>query len=105
MYKVILLILLLLPSAFIYSWQGMDPTRPLIPGGTSATQNTNGGMVLQSIIRQQGITKAVINGKVVSVGDTLDDYQVTAISARAVMLKSAQQQLKLSLFSGAVIQE
>lgn len=104
MFKLTLVILLLLPSMFIYGWQGMDPTRPLVPGVASAHHNPQGDIVLQSIIRRQGETKAVINGKVVSVGDAFNEYQVLEIKNKRVILKSAQQRLELSLFSGAVIQ-
>ncbi|WP_281559608.1 hypothetical protein [Thalassomonas sp. RHCl1] len=96
---VLLCILLSLP---VFAWQGADPTRPLVPGQTAAAIKSKGDIVLQSIIRKQQAHKAVINGEVVSQGDSINEYRVVEIRSSSVLLKSAENQLELSLFSGAI---
>lgn len=84
--------------------QASDPTRPLTLGPEAIQVKNKEGLILQSIIRQGEIRKAVINGGVVKLGDKINGYQVIAITANGAVLKSAQHQLELSLFSAAVIQ-
>ncbi|WP_420794607.1 hypothetical protein [Thalassomonas viridans] len=95
------LLSVLLVSLPVSSWQG-DPTRPLVPGQAATTVQSKGELVLQSVIRKQQAYKAVINGRLVSRGDNINEYRVVEIKASSVLLESAKAQLELSLFSGAV---
>ncbi|WDE10958.1 hypothetical protein [Thalassomonas haliotis] len=102
MCSVKLVLLSLLLSLPALGWQGADPTRPLVPGQAAAAVKNKGDIVLQSIIRKQQAYKAVINGAVVSQGDSINAYKVMEIRSSSVLLQSAENQLELSLFSGAV---
>ncbi|WDD98191.1 hypothetical protein [Thalassomonas actiniarum] len=97
-----LVLVCFLLSLPVCAWQGADPTRPLVPGQTAAAIKSKGDIVLQSIIRKQQAHKAVINGEVVSQGDSISGYRVVEIRPSSVLLKSAENQLELSLFSGAI---
>lgn len=100
------LVILVVSGVFLslsaYGWQGADPTRPLVPGLAAAAIKNKGDIVLQSIIRKEQVHKAVINGEVVSKGDSVNEYRVVEINSSSVLLKSEENQLKLSLFSGVV---
>jgi len=96
-----LLLLSLLLSLPALAWQG-DPTRPLLAGPAAAVAQNKGDMVLQSIIRKQQAYKAVINGRLVGLGESINGYQVMEIKSSSVLLKSAKERLELSLFSGGL---
>ncbi len=84
--------------------QQVDPTRPFGAIGSSAFSSgeKKDGLVLQSIIQSQQSKKALINGKVLVVGDVYKGFELIAINSKGVVLHSPQGRMELSLFSGVI---
>ncbi len=90
------------------SWGLCDPTRPkpgfesISAGVSSNTKPANLGsssaLKLQSVLKQGSSYSAVINGKVVRKGESLDGYQVAKIAASKVVLEGNGRKVVLSLF-------
>ena len=80
------------------SQAALDPTKPLF--GTQVASQTKvwSRLMLQSIFKTGSTRKVVINGKILSQGDSILEYKVTAIKAREVVLDSEEKHLVLSLF-------
>ncbi|MDR3477046.1 MAG: hypothetical protein P4M14_03355 [Gammaproteobacteria bacterium] len=80
-----------------------DPTKPplqqLIPVGV------HNGYVLTAIMISKDKTVAVINGKVVHIGDEIDNAKVTAINSNTVELEAPNGNLTLTLMINPVVQE
>lgn len=86
------------------AWANQDPTKPLNAGfANSSPVATQSKLVLQSIMHDADNYRAVINGKLVKRGDFILGYKVINIASNSVFLVSAEQELQLPLFSGAVI--
>ncbi|GLX77873.1 hypothetical protein tinsulaeT_12130 [Thalassotalea insulae] len=93
----------------IFAWgshsQSVDPTRPLSASYQGATtQKQFSQYVLQSIIDSGQRKKVVINGKLMSLGDRIGQYQLSAIKDNSVVLSSPDKELAMSLFSPVVVQ-
>ncbi|MGB1263094.1 MAG: hypothetical protein ACPG52_09310 [Cognaticolwellia sp.] len=101
MYKIYLLGLLLLMSQYANSQQ-VDPTKPFGAVASAKRSGKSATLVLQSIIQREGKKKAIINGQALKVGDTYNGFELIKINSKAVVLKSAQGKMELSLFSGVI---
>ncbi len=66
-----------------------DPTRPPIPAGVpvAATRNAASGPLLQSILLSPSRRLALIDGRMVRVGDRVGNAQVVAIDFDSVKLR------------------
>jgi MSHA biogenesis protein MshK len=87
----------------------LDPSKPFTAsiastantGSTGATEAVIKQVTLdlQSIIQQQEVRRAIINGKLVVEGDTIEAYELVAINTNTVVLRSAEKRLRLTLFT------
>ncbi len=82
-----------------------DPFLPLVaPGGAIITYDSDltvGDMILEGIISDpQGNGLAIINGKVVKVGDKVGSYAVGVIGHDDVDLSKGQEHFSLKLKKG-----
>lgn len=103
MYRNIGLVCALACMAFPASAErGIDPTRPLSGVTTAQSKVAKNRLVLQSIVENEHSRKAIINGKILKVGDSIGQYELVAINARTVVLNSLQKEMELSLFSATV---
>lgn len=106
MYKLITLLFTLASSPIYALEAGYDPTSP-IAGSVihSVAEQVSADLVLQSIIKNsQGKNiKAIINGKLVSVGDSVSIYKVKSITNGKAILSSPDAERTLKLFSQAVV--
>ncbi len=87
--------------------QQLDPTKPLIPPVMDAASavkgaNTTQQLTLESILVQNRKKNAIINGKLLKVGDKLGEYTLNKIDLNSVSLKSASNSITLSLFTGVL---
>jgi len=105
-YKIIIILFCLLPNVADAVEGGYDPTRP-ITGSISerVTKQASTDLVLQSIIKNAhgNNIKAIINGKLVSVGDSVSLYKVISITNTKAVLSSPDKERTLKLFSQAVV--
>ncbi|MFT4925789.1 MAG: MSHA biogenesis protein MshK [Phenylobacterium sp.] len=83
-----------------------DPTRPLLTlgleGGQSARkpeEEQEKALILQSVIVKGGLSKAIINDQVMKVGQIIEGYELTTISAYGAKLRRDGKGLSLSLFN------
>lgn len=101
-----MLFLTLVSSSTFALERGYDPTSP-IAGSVihSVAEQASSDLVLQSIIKNsQGKTiKAIISGKLVSVGDSVSIYKVKSIVDGKAVLSSSDAERTLKLFSQAVV--
>ncbi|GHE99095.1 hypothetical protein [Thalassotalea profundi] len=82
--------------------QEVDPTRPLSGSSTVAYHHVKSTMQLQSIVDNGEHSTVIINGKVLKVGDRIEQYQLKQINKKNVVLSSPDKHLELSLFSPIV---
>jgi MSHA biogenesis protein MshK len=98
---------LLLAGATLADAQALrDPTRP--PGratvrGDAAPRQE--GFVLQSILNSPERKAAVVNGKVVGPGDSVDGYLLVGIAEDEVVLKNGAQVKRLRLYPSVGIKK
>lgn len=92
--------ILLLP--FTASSRESDPTRPFGAIASANSSAKKSALVLQSIIKSKQAKKAVINGQVLTVGETYKGYKLVSINSKGVVLESSQGRMELSLFSGVI---
>ncbi|MFC3678689.1 hypothetical protein [Bacterioplanoides pacificum] len=86
--------------------QAADPTRPpawLQRGTAVAPVLAPRSYVLQQILIQGERRRAVINGRLLQPGDTIDDARVVAVNPTNVTLKTARQQLTISLAGSSAV--
>lgn len=85
--------------------QSVDPTKPLSVNGNVTAMITDKGarLVLETIIHGDQIHTAVINGKVLKVGDHIGGHQLVAVNDHSVVLRSTEERLKLTLFSDVFV--
>ena len=93
MRKLFFVVLCMLMTTLVYSFEGDDPTRPSPPGdysgdNSSANEKGSHGLYLNGIFTQSNNYTAVINGKVFHQGDAVESYKISAISKNSVTLKS-----------------
>lgn len=84
---------------------GIDPTKPLIANKEVYEVKQQSRLVLQSIIlnNQQNNKKAIVSGKLMSVGDMLYGFKLREINKKSVVLASAEREITLTLFSEDVV--
>lgn len=82
--------------------QQTDPTRPFSGGSEAVNKIAVQRMKLQSIVENGQDLTVVINGKLLKVGDRIEQYQLEKINKNSVVLTSADKRLELSLFSPIV---
>lgn len=81
-----------------------DPTRP--PGRSAARAEAGvatGGFVLQSILTAPDRKAAVINGKVVGPGESVDGFMLIAIAEDGAVLKNGTDIRRLRLYPSVVM--
>lgn len=101
MYKFSTALLILFLSVTASSQQ-VDPTRPFGVSASAKNTEQKSALVLQSIIQRGQEKKAVINGKILKIGDRYKDFELMAINSKGVVLQSSQSKMELSLFSGVI---
>ena len=82
-----------------------DPTRP--PGRTSKAEGVvvQGGFVLQSILNSPQRKAAVINGKVVGPGESVDGFMLVAVAEDEAVLKKGSDVRRLRLYPSVVMKK
>jgi hypothetical protein len=78
-----------------------DPTQPARYQGEGQVESYR----LESILKSAERRVAIINGKVLSVGDSIGDAKLRSISANAVTLQFPNKKIQLKLRENAVIKE
>lgn len=82
----------------------VDPTKPL--SGYSAQGKTHvvgeKPLVLEAIIHGDKIHTAVINNTTLKVGDTIREHRLVAVNDDSVVLRTADETIKLYIFSGVI---
>lgn len=105
MFKFIKLLCIISLLATFSSYAETDPTKPLWGSKVVQTSKAKSRLVLQSIMNGANTSKAIINGRVLKVGERIFSYKVTAIKAKSVKLSSAEKNIELTLFSKAVVKK
>ncbi|MCE2572134.1 MSHA biogenesis protein MshK [Motilimonas eburnea] len=105
MVNVLVWILTLLGCAMANAQPLNDPTAPRQPVKQveTKTQVVVAKPRLQSILVQNDHRSAVINNQNVGVGDRVDGYRVTRITANYVLLQGKGGTIRLSLFNADFI--
>jgi len=107
MRKFFLVVLCMLMTTIVYSFEGNDPTRPMPQEDfsmdySSDSEISSHGLRLNGIFSQAGSYTVVVNGKVLHQGDSIEDYKIIAISKNSVTLQSNTNEsfeLKFSNFN------
>lgn len=81
----------------------VDPTGPFGRKGSSTTAPDGKKMVLESIIHGDDIHTVVVSGKILKMFDYIDEYQLTAVNDKSVILRSKTQRIKLNIFKGNLV--
>ena len=84
--------------------QNVDPTKPLSFYGFASSNNVkkDNPLVLETIVYGEQVRTAIINGKVLKVGDTIGEHKVLVVNDKNVVLGRDDERLKLTLFSAVV---
>ncbi len=95
---------LLVASSFA---QNNDPTKPLSAygmgiAGANNVKQTN-PLVLETIVYGDKVRTAIINGKVLKVGDTIGRHKILVVNDKSVTLGRDEKRLKLTIFSDVVV--
>lgn len=78
-----------------------DPTRPPGVSAIKAAPGAGaGGLILQSILISPERKAAVISGKVVGPGESIDGYMLIAIAEDVAVLKNGDKIQRLRLYPG-----
>ncbi|HYJ17805.1 MAG TPA: hypothetical protein VEW72_01390 [Burkholderiales bacterium] len=78
-----------------------DPTRPPgIPASKAGPAVASSGLVLQSILISPERKAAVISGKVLGPGESIDGYMLIAIAEDEAVLKNGDKVRRLRLYPG-----
>jgi hypothetical protein len=80
-----------------------DPTRPFGHSAGSSMTVDSQKLVLESIIRSDGVHTVVINGKILNTFDYIGEYQLTAVNAQSVILRSKTERLTLHVFKNNIV--
>lgn len=79
-----------------------DPTRP--PGRMAKSEPAStGGFVLQSILNAPDRKAAVINGKVVGPGESVDGFMLIGIAENEAVLKNGSDVRRLRLYPSVAV--
>lgn len=102
--SVIVIVLIICYLSLCTSANAADPTRPLsLSVGSSEKVNTYDQLVLEAIIHGPEKHTVVINGEVLSQGDTIGDYQLVAVNDDSVVMRSSTERLKLWVLKEKVV--
>tara|TARA_B110000881_G_C18301826_1_gene377409 strand:- start:164 stop:538 length:375 start_codon:yes stop_codon:yes gene_type:complete len=84
--------------------QGLDPTKPLTgtPTYLNDDKKIKVNLVLEGIFHGKQVHTVVINGKSMSVNDSIGEYRLVTVNDESVILRSAEERLKLYVFSKKV---
>jgi hypothetical protein len=80
-----------------------DPTRPFGHKVASSVTSDEKKMVLESIIHGDGINTVVISGRLLKKFDYIGEYQLTAINQKSVILRSAVESIRLTIFKPNIV--
>lgn len=83
--------------------QSADPTAPLLSSKQVNNDVVKKSLVLESIIKGKKIKSAIINGKLMKVGDYIGSHKLISVNRSSVILRSESGRIKLSIFSGVVV--
>ena len=105
MFRIIVALLILVTVSTYADDKALhDPTTPLkgMSSGAKSTERSDIDLLqLRAVIRGNGRTRAIINGKTCYIADACFGYQVYAIEKSSVILvqEGGKDSIKLSLFS------
>jgi len=100
-YKFILIMLMFISSHYSVA-QNVDPTKPLTSFTLNNTEEVKKGLVLETIIYRHKTKSAIISGKLMKVGDYINEHELIAVNTSDVILSSNGERLTLSMFSHVV---
>ena len=100
MFKISFVCLLTLFSLNINAEQ-LDPTKPFTKSAMDR-ESVKQNLKLYSIMISGSSRKAIINKKIMVVGDSLDEYKVIKIEKQKVVLQSSTETVELALFTNAL---
>ena len=101
MFKVLLFISTVFATPLLA--KSVDPTKPLNHTQSNAAgSKTKQDIELQSIIKDGGQLKVIVNGNLLKVGDKFQQYRLTLVTEQYIVLLSEEQELKIPLFSKVV---
>ncbi|WP_286262993.1 hypothetical protein [Thalassotalea atypica] len=83
-----------------------DPTKPLVRGSDlPSAKSTSTDLTLQSIIKDKhgAFNKVIISGTLLKIGEPIMNYQVVAINANSVVIKSPDRERTLTLLPQAIV--
>jgi hypothetical protein len=85
--------------------QSVDPTKPLSAYGIADANHANKvtPLVLETIVYGDKVRTAIINGKVLKVGDTIGRHKVLVVNDKSVTLGLDDERLTLTIFSDVVV--
>lgn len=85
-----------------FAQQLRDPTRPpamLAPtGGETKQPDSNSGLVLQTILISPSRRSAIVDGRLLTVGQSVSGFKVVSIEEGVVTLKGPQGTRRLQMF-------
>nr|WP_320114839.1 hypothetical protein [uncultured Desulfuromonas sp.] len=84
-----------LPATSAWAWH--DPMRPQGDGALSLQSAPETPLTLTSILMAEQRRVAIVNGRVVTVGDEINGYRVVSITARQVELQKGTKHHRLQL--------
>ena len=93
--------LLVLGSVFQPAIAAVDPTKPALFKGASVKESglLDGELALQSIFKRSSGYSAIISGKSYREGDTLNEYTVSKIHPKHVIITDGRQQKILRMYA------
>jgi MSHA biogenesis protein MshK len=105
MLKIVGIALLVTGAATAAAQTLRDPTRP--PGRTSKAEAVvaQGRFVLQSILNSPQRKAAVINGKVIGPGESVDGFMLVAVAEDEAVLKKGADVRRLRLYPSVVMKK
>ena len=103
MFKQVFIMLCLIMSPLSFG-QSIDPTKPFTRAALDK-ESVEKNLKLYSIIIGDSEPKAIINQKVMKVGDSLDEFKIIKINKSKVVLKSSTETIELSLFANALVKK
>lgn len=79
----------------------VDPTKPALFKGASASESNllDGELALQSIFKRSSGYSAIISGKSYREGDTLNEFTVSKINPKHVIITDGRQQKILRMYA------
>lgn len=90
--------------------KSVDPTAPLKRQGEQLTGPEGGvtgqqqqPLVLEAIIHGVKVHTVVINNQELQVGDRIGEYRLVAVNDDSAVLRSADERIKLYMFSGVKV--